>query len=40
LHQSGVQNVQLTAPTQNIINAANEAAFCSGIDIVLGGTDA
>lgn len=39
LHQPGVQNVQLEQPTQNIINAFNEAAFCSAIDIVLGGTD-
>lgn len=39
LHQPGVQNVQLEQPTQNIINAFNEAAFCSAIDIVLSGTD-
>lgn len=39
LHQPGVQNVQLEQPTQNIINAFNEAAFCSAIDIALSGTD-
>ncbi len=39
LHQPGVQNAQLTEPTENITNAFNEAAFCIDINIVIGGTD-
>jgi phage-related baseplate assembly protein len=39
LHQPGVQNVTLTAPAADVVIASNEAAFCTGTSVVVGGTD-
>lgn len=38
LHQEGVQNVTLTQPPASIVNAWNQAAFCTGITLTHGGT--
>lgn len=38
LHQEGVQNVTLTSPAASIVNDWDEAAFCTGITLVNGGT--
>lgn len=40
LHQSGVQNVQLTSPTADISNNDDQAAWCSQITLNIGGKDA
>ncbi|EDY85459.1 baseplate J-like protein [gamma proteobacterium HTCC5015] len=39
LHKEGVQNVALTAPVADIEVSKSEAAYCTAIDITLGGTD-
>lgn len=39
LHQEGVQNVLLDQPTADIVADWHEAAFCTGITLVNGGTD-
>lgn len=39
LHQPGVQNVQLNSPAADIVCQAHEAAACSTIQIITGGTD-
>lgn len=39
LHQEGVQNVLLNAPTADIVADWNEATYCTGITLVNGGTD-
>lgn len=39
LHQPGVQNVTLTAPAADIVIAADEASFCTGTDVTVGGVD-
>lgn len=38
LHQPGVQNVTLTAPAADIVNAWNQAPWCTGITVTIGGT--
>lgn len=38
LHQSGVQNVDLTAPASDVVVAAGEAAYCTAITLTHGGT--
>lgn len=38
LHQPGVQNVSLTAPAADIVNAWNQAPHCTGITVTIGGT--
>lgn len=38
LHQEGVQNVTLTSPAASIVNAWDEAAYCTGIALTNGGT--
>ena len=38
LHQEGVQNVVLSAPTVSIVAAWNQATHCTGITIIDGGT--
>lgn len=40
LHQSGVQNVTLTAPAASLVIAADTAAHCTSITIIFGGRDA
>lgn len=40
LHQSGVQNVALTAPAASLVIAADTAAHCTSITIEFGGRDA
>lgn len=39
LHQEGVQNVILGSPAADIVVGWNEAAYCTGITLVNGGTD-
>lgn len=39
LHQAGVQNVTLTAPTSDIVIAPGAAAHCTSIAIAFGGRD-
>lgn len=38
LHQPGVQNVTITAPSADIVNAWNQAPYCTGITVTVGGT--
>lgn len=38
LHQPGVQNVSLTAPAADIVIGWNQSAFCSAINVTVGGT--
>lgn len=38
LHQTGVQNVDLTSPASDIVNDWNEAPYCTGITLTDGGT--
>lgn len=38
LHQEGVQNVILNSPTESIVAAWNQAAYCTGKFIIDGGT--
>lgn len=38
LHQPGVQNVSLTEPASDVVIAWNQAAWCTAIDVTLGGT--
>ncbi|MDM5178518.1 baseplate J/gp47 family protein [Massilia sp. DJPM01] len=40
LHQPGVQRVALAAPVASIVTAWNQAAYCIGITLTLGGIDA
>ena len=37
LHQPGVQNVALTAPAADVVIAWNQAAWCTGINVTVGG---
>lgn len=37
LHQPGVQNVSMTAPAADLVIAWNEAAWCTGINVTIGG---
>jgi len=39
LHKSGVHNVQLHSPTNDIINSDTQAPFCTSINLVDGGID-
>lgn len=39
LHQPGVQNVTLTAPAADVVIAEDEASFCTGTDVTVGGVD-
>lgn len=39
LHQPGVQNVTLATPAANISVSDGQAAYCSSIDLSIGGTD-
>lgn len=39
LHQTGVQNVRLIAPTANIAVSRTQAAHCTSLDISIGGRD-
>jgi phage-related baseplate assembly protein len=39
LHQSGVQRVELTEPNDSIVIKYNEVAYCTGIQITIGGLD-
>lgn len=38
LHQPGVQNVALATPAADIVVQWNQAAFCTGITVTVGGT--
>lgn len=38
LHQPGVQNVSLTAPSADVVIAWNQAAWCTAISVTVGGT--
>lgn len=38
LHQPGVQNVNITAPVADIVIGWNEAAYCTGVTLTIGGT--
>ena len=38
LHQEGVQNVTLTAPTASVVANWDQAAWCTGTTIAVGGT--
>lgn len=37
LHQPGVQNVTLTAPAADVVIADDEASFCTGTNVTVGG---
>lgn len=39
LHQEGIQNVVLAEPLNDIVIDHNQAAFCTGITLIEGGTD-
>lgn len=39
LHQPGVQNVALSSPAADIVNAWNQAPFCTAVTVTVGGTD-
>lgn len=39
LHQSGVQNVNLTSPIADIVISMSEAAYCTGTTVSVVGTD-
>lgn len=38
LHQPGVQNVTISAPASDIVNAWNQAPYCTSIAVTVGGT--
>lgn len=38
LHQEGVQNVQLTSPLVNVVADWDQAPWCTGIELIVGGT--
>jgi phage-related baseplate assembly protein len=38
LHQPGVQNVTLASPAADIVNAWNQAPWCTSISVTIGGT--
>lgn len=40
LHQPGVQNVAITSPASDVVNAWNQAPNCTGITVTIGGTGA
>lgn len=39
LHQPGVQNVTINSPAADIVMNTGEAAFCTSVSVVVGGTD-
>ncbi|MGO4521116.1 baseplate J/gp47 family protein [Dyella sp. 2RAF44] len=39
LHVEGVQRVEITAPTQNVVVTRTQATYCTGTAITYGGTD-
>jgi phage-related baseplate assembly protein len=39
LHREGVQGVTLNSPASNVSIAANQAAYCTGTTVTVGGTD-
>lgn len=39
LHQPGVQNVAIASPAADIVMSTGEAAFCTSVSVVVGGTD-
>ncbi len=39
LHQEGVQNVVLTSPTANIVADWDQATWCTGTTVTIGGVD-
>lgn len=39
LHQEGVQNVTLTAPSEKIVITPQQAAYCTAINLTIGGRD-
>jgi len=39
LHRPGVQNVALASPAADVVIADDEASFCTGVSVVVGGTD-
>lgn len=39
LHQPGVQRVNLTQPTANVVISATQASFCTSITVTVAGTD-
>lgn len=39
LHQKGVQNVNLISPEADLVIGDGEAAYCTSIDVTIGGTD-
>jgi phage-related baseplate assembly protein len=39
LHQPGVQRVDLTEPSSNIVIDPTEASFCTGVNVTVAGTD-
>ena len=39
LHQRGVQNVALASPASDIVVGSSQAAFCSAINVTVGGRD-
>jgi len=39
LHQSGVHNVNLTSPAEDLILNHTQAAYCTGVTVTVGGVD-
>lgn len=39
LHQPGVQRVNLTSPTANIVISPTQASYCTGVTVTVAGTD-
>ena len=39
LHQPGVQNVLLQSPSSDLVISANQAPYCTAVEIELGGAD-
>ena len=39
LHQPGVQRVELTSPTANIVISRQQASYCTAIELSDGGLD-
>ena len=39
LHQEGVQNVDITNPAADLVIQSDEAAYCTGVTVTIGGRD-
>ena len=39
LHQPGVQRVNLTSPSANVVISATQASYCTAINVTIAGTD-